>query len=189
MHLPPPCVPLRLLRAESKDDDDGMSMLVELSGAAGMGGGEAAAAGGGGGNGGGGNGGAAEEGARIKVTFTVFQVRARGRLPCWPRMLLRRLCTAHAGSGLPAAPVSTPRHYSPLHSQQMFRRLVNSLAPEDRKKIDFNAGLAWQVMGPGGRAAAAAAPCSACLRWPSLLVPRPSCWPSLAPALVPLPCC
>ena len=27
----------------------------------------------------------------------------------------------------------------------MFRRLVNSLSAEDRRKVDFNAGLAWQV--------------------------------------------
>ena len=53
---------------EAKDDDDGMSMLVDLAGAAAAAGTAAPAAGNG-------NGGTAEEGARVKVTYSYFAVR------------------------------------------------------------------------------------------------------------------
>lgn len=56
--------------AEARDDDDGMSMLVDLAGAAANRDAAAAAAGEGEVRGG-----AVEEGARIKVTFPLFQVR------------------------------------------------------------------------------------------------------------------
>jgi hypothetical protein len=29
--------------------------------------------------------------------------------------------------------------------QGIFRRLLNTLPPVERRKVDFNAGLAWQV--------------------------------------------
>ncbi|PSC71609.1 TPR and ankyrin repeat-containing 1-like isoform A [Micractinium conductrix] len=77
--------------SEARDDEDGMSQLVDLAGASGT---PAA------GNGAQGDG-SAEEGARIQVTFSYFQ-------------------------------------------SSMFRRLVNTLPPEERRKVDFTAGLAWQ---------------------------------------------
>ncbi|KAL4457799.1 hypothetical protein ABPG75_012664 [Micractinium tetrahymenae] len=106
--------------SEAQDDEDGMSMLVDLEGAA-----AAAATAGEAGKGGPSNGidgpVQAEEGARIKVTFSHFQ-------------------------------------------SSMFCRLLKNLPLEDRHKVDFNAGLAWQeivsyVRAPSRQWRAAAGDC------------------------------
>ena len=66
-----------LFSAEAKDDDDGMSMLVDLAGAAAAAGaaGPAAADGSNGGV-------AAAEGARVKVTYSYFAVSSRLDFSC-----------------------------------------------------------------------------------------------------------
>lgn len=45
----------------------------------------------------------------------------------------------------PAHPLPACTHSAWATLQGIFRRLLNTLSPEERRKVDFNAGLAWQV--------------------------------------------
>lgn len=98
-YLPTTCV-CNATVTEAMDDDDGMSMLVDLAGAA-------AAAGTAGPAAANGNASAAEQGARVKVTYSYFAVRGLG---CSFLIGVRSL----GGSGLGRAAVSQLQQHPPM---------------------------------------------------------------------------